>query len=109
MWWLSPAVARVAGWWPPADWGSKRVQESCFPGREPAGSMRLPGLARIWCEWSSRILQKTLGRIFLGKPPERFLEGSSTWCNAAETWQRSFHVYQVECQSELKIELCKLR
>ena len=30
-----------------------------------------------------------------------------TWCNAAETRQRSFHLYQVECQSELEIELSK--
>ena len=31
-----------------------------------------------------------------------------TGYNAAETRQRQFHVYQVECQSELKIELSKL-
>jgi len=30
-------------------------------------------------------------------------------CGAAETWQRLFHVYQVECQSKLEIAIWNFR
>jgi hypothetical protein len=56
--------------------------------------------------------------MFIAIPPKRWVElcgvaSVGFWKEAppgcaAETRQRSFQVYQVECQSELKIELAKL-